>query len=1627
MIHIASTYTANALGFTLNAILQKFCDQDVCFHYNQVFQQALWPNSEFNENNNGLNVILIRSVDIFSQEKEKNGNLHDLTVTLNRLQKTMRVPLLIILTPTQTSTIEDKQYYCTLENNLKSAMEPNVNTVFVSSKEIEILSNTPFIFDNLTDKYGHIPYTMEFYNVLAMCIARKYSLLTRKPYKVIVLDCDGTLWNGVVEEDGVAGLAIHEDYLSLQRFMVELYQAGFLLCLCSKNSEISVLNVFQERKEMVLDINKHICSYRMNWLPKSTNIQSLAEELDLGLDGFIFIDDNPVECAEVKAALPAVLVIHLSFVKSEKEELTSGMEFLRNIWAFDTKNKSFEDEKRTEFYKQNRMRHALKSNSSSYDIFLKNLKIKTNIHRANPDELERIIQLSQRTNQFNLFPNAVSDIEFSARIIQQQSGCLVIDVSDKYGEYGLVGVVVYDITNDELLVRNFFLSCRILGREIEYVIIQYLAKIAEKNNKNSIKLLFKITDRNIPGICFIQHLAGHVDLHVTDHITLLLSDIKKISPKINCLSEKNKKAINNKLNITNDYMIDIAKHYVQHKELNMGESNKKYNATKNNKLITIEISLLELMSQYNLRVNMKKDLPFIDIGIDSLTCVLIASAIYQKFHVELVPFELLKPDFTFRKLTQYLLSQIKINHQETSEVDMCGTHDNWLSYSQKQIWEDEKIFLSTSRNNMFSAYQVEDDIDISMMENTFAQLMARHDSLRFSFLETNEEPALQLNDLQSIHFKINAFSSDNDEDIQRYVTQFRQEPFDLSAPPLFRVSVVRRKNGGAVLLFCIHHVIHDGWSLNILMGELSTIYNAYSKQISQPHLSESSSYIHFIQWQQRHISKELLEKQANFWKKKLLHIPKIDLSYDKPRKEEYEKPLNHRISFKINSKITRKLKNISFINKVTMYDTLSSAFGIFLSHYANQNDVNFITVVSGRHHPNLANIIGCFSRLILVRMTIDNDMSFSDLIKKNKREIDQIFKNQDLPLNKIMELIGEHVNSKIHAFNQAGFIFQSYPIHPLTINDAVCKRVFSDDKAELIYDVCDECRFGNLVCYMQEYASELHCVFEYNTTLFDAKRISYMIDSFKTLLTYIGKGSNEPARSIPLVSSKQHKLLFDKWNQPKVSYSSHESVLHYFSEQVIAREHSLAVIHNEFSLTYGELDKMSNQLARHLRKEGVDHEVPVGILLDQGLTRIVALLGIIKAGGCYVPLEIDMPAHRMKKILSDANIQFVITDSETGLPIINQHYPEIKSVLITDTSLQSESCSSLLDITNPVQLAYIMYTSGSTGNPKGIAIEQSGILRLVKSPNYIDIRSADCISQTSRFGFDVATFEIWGALLNGATLVLIDKNILLDANLLSDSIKDKHISILFLTTQLFHTYAHLAPHLFHNLNYLVVAGEAVLHEAVERILIQKNKPFCFINAYGPTEITTFATAYWIKNSNQLVNPVPIGKPITGTQVYVLNHALNPSPIGAPGRLYVGGLGVARGYINQAHLTHEKFIFHLDNRLYDTGDMVTWKSDGHLKYLGREDNQVKINGYRLELDEIEAQLETHHVVVQAIVMVKNDHYHRNLVAYVLLEPGNELSKLNLYHYLKTMLPQYMLPKFYYQIDKVPLTVTGKADH
>lgn len=1622
-INIASTYTSDVLRIALQSYLQKFCTIDIRFFYNQFFQQTLFLNSDFNTNEQGLNVILFRLSDYISyQEKdyEINKKQDDLVHALSLFNRNMKVPLLFILTPSLGKSEKESRFFINFERLILQSVRILKNTILFGS-DTPLNKYHSDIFNEFTEKHGHIPYTTEFYHSLATLIARTYSLLSRKPFKVIVLDCDGTLWNGIIEEQGINGIEIDPHYQELQQFFINCFEQGFLLCLCSKNNENSVVDVFKNHPDMLMNIDKHICTSRINWDFKSNNIKEIAEELNLGLDSFVFIDDSKVECAEVKSAIPEILAIELP------KDKTKRLTYLKNIWAFDVLNKENEDISRTQFYQTNKLRNHLKSRSVSYTEFLKNLQIKTHIVEATEKDYERIYELNLRTNQFNLYPRVMTGIELHYGIKHGRPKVLKIEVNDKFMNYGLVGVLIYDISRESLTVKSFFLSCRILGRGIEYDIVNYLVGVGEKYHADKIIFDFTITDKNTPAVNFLKKISNQRTF-IGNSISLLLNELKGFTPIIEEEKPKPQTELtpNKQQRAHHDYMLSIAFTEVAHQNKAPGNRETK----KNKDYDSIKTHLHELFLSHHIKID-QNDVPFIYYGLNSLQSVLISGEIYKSYHVEINPVNLLHCEFTIDRLFLKLLDKLKYIHKVQVPLPQLAINETPLSRAQKRLWYDEQLTENkSSKNTMFIAFQLEGAINKDAFNQSFASLIKKHEALRFCFIDKGNEPYIKILSLEELNFNIDFINYDDTQKLDTLVTDFKTHYFDLNKAPLFRVAIINPDSNSPLFLMSIHHIIHDGWSLNLLLKELTVNYGLYSTNDRIIHVLEHNnnySYVRYIYSEKTHLSDEYLNKNKHFWSKYLHKLPKLELIYARPEKEIEHISKCARMPFKLDKLTSSRLKKLAFTHHLTIYEVLVSAFGLFLSQLTNQEDIHFTTAVSGRHHSQISNTIGFFVNLLILRFQINRNKPFIELAKEQKKIISSVLAHQDLSYHEILHEAGESVGSKNTSFHQAGFVFQNYPTYHLEINGSICKRIYSDDDVALLYDACKECRFGNLVCFMQEFDDQLHGLFEYNSHLYSNNMIYHYIESFQTLLKHCAIQPLCISADIPLLSEQHKNLLLHQWNQEITPYEPHINLLTQFSKIVTNFPYKVAVRSNNINISYLELDNKSSLLAKKLHEEGIEHETPVAIYLEKGIQQITAVLAVLKAGGCYVPLDTDLPYQRMNYILKDSEVPLILVDEQTREHLSSFALNHIK---IIDTSLpmNSETLSYTMPLIEikPNNLAYILYTSGSTGTPKGVMIEHNGIMRLVQSTNYINIVSDDRIAQASNFLFDASTLEIWGALLNGATLVCLPQKILLDKKLLRSFLKEEQISILFLTTQLFHTYAHVAPELFPQLKYLVIGGEVLLADSVAHVFEQEKHPRYLINGYGPTENTTFSTTYLIKNSKQIINPIPIGKPITGTKAYVLSRELNLLPVGAIGTLYLSGLGLARRYLNQEQLNRDKFIHLFGERLYNTGDLVAWQSDGNLKYIGREDNQIKLNGYRIELNEIETQLKTHPLIEQAIVLAIHREHHRYIAAYILLKENESIKKINLYHHIKQTLPQYMMPHFFYQIDHVPMTSNGKVD-
>jgi amino acid adenylation domain-containing protein len=572
----------------------------------------------------------------------------------------------------------------------------------------------------------------------------------------------------------------------------------------------------------------------------------------------------------------------------------------------------------------------------------------------------------------------------------------------------------------------------------------------------------------------------------------------------------------------------------------------------------------------------------------------------------------------------------------------------------------------------------------------------------------------------------------------------------------------------------------------------------------------------------------------------------------------------------------------------------------------------------------------------------------------------------------------------------------------------------------------------DLTVSIWETADGLVGSWEYNTDLFNGSTIKRMATHFENLLSAIADNPQQTVSELPLLSLQERHQLLVEWNDTATAYPDDKCIHQLFESQVEKTPDAVAVVFADQQLTYEELNQKANQLANYLHSLGIKPALLVGICMESSLEMVLAILAILKAGGAYVPLDPMYPQKRLSFMLQDSQVSVLITQKHL-IDRLPQHQVEIVC-LDSDWELISQfPHHTPITECQATNLAYIIYTSGSTGQPKGVAVTHQAVNRLIFNTNYIQLTPDDRIAQAANIAFDAATFEIWGALLHGAKLVIITKSILLSPEEFAVNIHAEEISVLFLTTALFNQLANFVPQAFSSLRYLLFGGEAVELRWVKEIL-DKGAPQQLLHVYGPTENTTFSSWYLVEDLPTTATTIPIGRPISNTQIYLLDQNLQPVPIGIPGEIYLGGAGLAQGYFNRSTLTQEKFISHpfekTGSRLYKTGDLARYLPDGNIEFLGRIDHQVKIRGFRIELGEIESVLNQHPQVFQSLVISHKDEDSSNqrLISYIVpnQEQTSSLSVHELRLFLQQNLPEYMIPTHFITLSALPLTPQGKID-
>ncbi|MBW4575169.1 MAG: amino acid adenylation domain-containing protein [Aphanothece sp. CMT-3BRIN-NPC111] len=996
------------------------------------------------------------------------------------------------------------------------------------------------------------------------------------------------------------------------------------------------------------------------------------------------------------------------------------------------------------------------------------------------------------------------------------------------------------------------------------------------------------------------------------------------------------------------------------------------------------------------------------------------------------------------------------------------------SFAQARLWFFDQLVPGNPFYNVVTAVRLIGSLNLAALQQTFNEIVRRHEALRttFSIVEGQPVQVIRASAIGSGVAPIVDLRylpvTEREAEAQRLVIQEAQRPFDLTTGPLLRVTLLQLGEAEHILLLNLHHIVADDWSIGVLMREMGVLYTAFVSEESSPLPELPIQYADFAHWQREWLQGEVLAVQLTYWQQQLKGISMLNLPTDRPRPavQTYKGAAQF---LELPPPLNDALEALSQQEGVTLFMTLLAAFQTLLYRYTHQEDIAVGSAIANRNRSEIESLIGFFVNSLVLRTDLSGNPTFQELLSRVREVTLGAYSHQDLPFEKLVEELHPERNLSHHPLFQVVFGFQNAPSPALDLPGLVASFINIEAKTtrfDLEFHLWDSKEgFRNIYGDQWKHSQGLRGVVVYNTDLFDRATITRMLGHFQTLLENIVANPQARVADVPLMSKAELHQLLVEWNNTQADYPQNKCIHQLFEAQVEKTPDAVAVVFENEQLTYRELNIRSNKIAHYLKKMGVGAEVKVGICLERSLEMIVGMLGILKAGGAYVPLDSSYPRDRLAFMIEDAEVPVLLTQNKLleklhNLTALFQHNHQSQNILELSKiqnkivvcldknwDILAEESEKNLSI-NPVadDLAYVIYTSGSTGKPKGVAVTHKAVNRLVINTNYIKLDPSDKIAQASNTSFDAATFEIWGALLNGAQLVGISRDVTLSPQELTLEISQKGISVLFLTTALFQQMARIVPQAFNSLRYLLFGGEAVDPRWVEKVL-KNGSPKHLLHVYGPTESTTFSSYYCVQDVKQseeegtpcTPTPLPIGRPITNTQIYLLDAHLQPVPIGIVGELHIGGDGLAREYLNRPELTAERFIPNFFSNkpaahLYKTGDLARYRSDGNIEFLGRLDDQVKIRGLRIELGEIEAVLSQHPAVAEAVVITQEDiPGDKHLVAYIVpdVETLHTTSLQNpkltdLRQFLKEKLPEYMVPSAYVVLDSLPLTPNGKVN-
>jgi len=1027
--------------------------------------------------------------------------------------------------------------------------------------------------------------------------------------------------------------------------------------------------------------------------------------------------------------------------------------------------------------------------------------------------------------------------------------------------------------------------------------------------------------------------------------------------------------------------------------------------------------LLNLVSE---EVNVTQ--PLNSLGLDSLKIFELKNKIEADFQVNILITDFFG-DLNIKSLTYLIQEQIKQNKLSSLTIEKVPrTSDQFsLSFGQKRLWLIDRFNPKNINYNVPLIFTLKGQVNLQALKYSLNEIFRRHEILRTNYITREGEPFQIISNFSPLDLPIiNLEHLNHPESIlttEKLIQEEGSQLFDLSCQPLIRSKLICLNQQEYKLLITLHHIAVDGWSIQLFLEELTSLYEAFINKQTSPFAELSIQYLDFSFWQRQKL-KENEQILLKYWQEQLTgELPLLNLPTDFPR------PLlstfqGQRVDLILNATLTEALKRLSKQEGVTLFMTLLAIFKTLLYRYTSQTDIIVGSPIANRNCREIESLIGFFVNILVLRTNLEAQPTFRELLSRVRQVSLNAYLHQDFPFDKLVEELQPERDLNYNPLFQVMFVWENSYVYTKDLPNLsiTCQEGYNNTSKV------------DLTMLVRETDQELLLTLEYDSNLFKPDTAQRILGHFSTLAAAIAINPDQTLADLPLLTKSEQQQILRDWNNTKVNYQQSECLHQLFEQQVEKTPESIALQFETQQLTYKELNEKANQLAHYLQNQGVKPEVVVGVLMERSPFLVIALLAILKAGGAYLPLDLDYPQDRLLFMLKDAQAKLILTEEKllSRLPDSSTKFICVDQPWQNEIAQESEE-NPLSEVTgkNP---AYIIYTSGSTGNPKGVINLHLGICnRLLWMQETYLLTTEDQVLQKTPFSFDVSVWEFFWPLLSGARLVLAKPLGHKDSNYLVRLIAQQQITVVhFVPSMLSLFLDHPDIQECNSLRQVICSGEPLTIGIQEKFF--KRLEAKLDNLYGPTEAAIDVT-FWRCRDDENLKTVPIGRPIANIETYILAQNLQPSPVGVPGELCIGGIGLARGYLNRPELTAEKFIknpFSLDPeaRLYKTGDLAKYHPDGNIEFLGRIDRQVKLRGKRLELGEIETRLLKHPGVKEALIILKEQH----LVAYIILKVTEKPPTLEeLQAYLQMWLPEYMIPSVFEFILAFPLLPNGKINH